>query len=276
MKKRIKGWITPTSLTIAATAVAIILGFVFGGVLASDTTPQTPRVEVAEVTPQLPTLPELFRLTNEERTKTGAKPLELSPLLNKSAQMKADELAMEGWDDTPHISDAGKRGYEYIIEQKIPNCLGSENLTQNIYVNNSESAVRAWMDSEEHRAALLDGDAWGVGYGISKSFVVMHLCKTNPSTLGVKTSTSTTPSGDCSKVGYSGLSLYSAVTKDLFSSITRDYNRYKAGYITKTDLNATVDRVNAQYAEQYRIYNDYMTANSCQPTIKPHLTIDHY
>ena len=61
-----------------------------------------------------PTPQRLLELTNAERVKAGVKPLIMDERLNQSAQKKVDEMAVEGWDDTPHINDAGFNTGHYI------------------------------------------------------------------------------------------------------------------------------------------------------------------
>jgi len=122
-------------------------------------------VPVQEVVPtEKPTIARLLELTNAERAKVGVAPLKLDIRLNRSAQLKADELYREGWDDTPHVSNSGKHGYEYIAEN-MPSCTyGSENvLGDSITLH---SGFTNWMKSKPHREAILDPRYEYIGFGI--------------------------------------------------------------------------------------------------------------
>ena len=129
---------------------------------------------VASVTP--PNIEELLDLVNAERAKKGVAPLEIDERLNASAQLKAnDEVA---YDYFGHVNPHnGKHGYEYIGEVGISCVTGSENLTQNIYVNDAESAVDAWVNSPSHYAAMIDAKYTLTGFGIHENQVVQHFCQ---------------------------------------------------------------------------------------------------
>jgi uncharacterized protein YkwD len=141
--------------------------------------PPTPVVE-QKPTIEPPTVERLLELTNAERVKAGVKPLILDERLNASAQKKVDEMAIEGWDDTPHINDAGFNT-GYYIPQFMPECRWfSENVlgdAVDVY-----SGFNNWMNSESHREAILDTRYEYVGFGVIKGldqrggFVAQHFC----------------------------------------------------------------------------------------------------
>lgn len=138
-------------------------------------TQNEPAAQVQAVqTAEPPTVDELFRLVNEERAKVGVAPLVLDPLLNQSAQMKADELSIEGWDDTPHINDAGKHGWDYINDVNKTCITASENLLHDAIT--STGGLLAWMNSPAHKNAILNPTYDSVGYGIKNGFVAQHFC----------------------------------------------------------------------------------------------------
>lgn len=117
---------------------------------------------------------------NRERAKVGSKPLVLDERLNKSAQLKADELRIEGWGSNPHINSDGIHGYEYakiaVNECEAP----SENLTGGYSLHD---VINRWLNSSLHKEAMLS-DKWELtGFGITKgneSFnIVQHFCDIN-------------------------------------------------------------------------------------------------
>lgn len=153
-------------------AISIILAL-SGGIGAYFLTRTSP-IEAVESKPAVEpiTISELHRLVNLEREKVGIAPLVLDEQLNASAKLKADELVIEGWDSTPHVSNSGKHGYEYI--PKGISCLGGENLLA--YQPSTASAVAWWMGSTPHKDAMLRADSTRVGYAVVGDYVVQHLC----------------------------------------------------------------------------------------------------
>jgi len=116
-----------------------------------------------------------YAIVNKEREKAGVPPLAIDERLTASAQAKADELAREGWDDTPHVSQSGKHGYEYIKDQNIPNCVGGENLLA--FQTSAKAGVNWWLNSPSHRNAMLSPNYTITGFGITEDFVVEHFCQ---------------------------------------------------------------------------------------------------
>lgn len=122
-----------------------------------------------------PTIDELFALINAERAKVGVAPLAINPLLNKSAQMKADEMVIDGYG---HVNSSGKHGYSFIDDVGARCSYGSENNNAAI---TSVEAVEEWMGSPSHRQAILDPRWSETGFGIAKYadyyYVVQHFCQ---------------------------------------------------------------------------------------------------
>jgi len=107
---------------------------------------------------------------NSERAKVGAKPLAISPALNTSAQLKAEEILKEGHYN--HINKSGvKSGLKWATEA-VPKCnFVSENL-----VNTSDltSGIHGWLNSPSHRQALLDPRYEYTGFGLVEGYTVEH------------------------------------------------------------------------------------------------------
>lgn len=166
---KLKYLLTIPILLIALTAFSIYLGdknAVTEPVLATESV-DVPVYE--EPTPE-----RLLELTNAERVKAGIKPLVIDERLNQSAQRKVDELVLEGWDDTPHVNDSGKHGYEYVIEV-APECYPSENLLANTI--DVYEGFTWWINSTEgHKEAILNPNFDYVGHAYSNGYVVQHFC----------------------------------------------------------------------------------------------------
>lgn len=144
-----------------------------------QTTPETlitQETPVQAVELPKPTVEELYRLTNEERVKAGVKPLELNPLLNKSAQMKADDMLANNYFD--HVNPTtGKNGPTYVMDVGADCYYQSENLSADL---TSEGALVDWRGSEPHYGAIISPRYDSTGFGIAKGsdyyYVVQHFC----------------------------------------------------------------------------------------------------
>jgi len=120
----------------------------------------------------------LVDLANGSRIDANAGNLAVNPLLVVSAQMKAEDMAKNGY--FAHDSPAGispwfwfnKSGYKFLY--------AGENLA--VHFVDSEDVHRAWMASQTHRANILNpnfieigiGIAQGVFQGRSAIFIVQH------------------------------------------------------------------------------------------------------
>jgi uncharacterized protein YkwD len=164
------------------TLIPAILALFYFGTLIGSEKPVEPvkQPDISSQKPNPPTVEEIYRLVNEERAKVGVAPLKLDPRLNQSAQEKADELAREGWDDTPHLSDSGVHGWQ-IAAKYAPECVYTgENLTISY---SSKNAVQSWLDSKDHKQAMLSERNTHTGLALSKMtgtyYTVQHFCQQN-------------------------------------------------------------------------------------------------
>ena len=148
-------------LSVAILAVLTLLGAAVI-VLAVSTieVPKTAHTQ-AVTTPEPPTVEELLRLVNEERAKVGVAPLVLDPLLNKSAQIKADDMLKNSY--FGHVDAQGKHGYEYVADVGKNCIVPSENI---VGEKSSIGAVEWWMNSQSHREAIHNSNYESVGFGI--------------------------------------------------------------------------------------------------------------
>ncbi len=139
--------------------------------------PQNTSQSVSTVEPpKPPTISELLALTNAERTKKGLKPYANEALLNKSAQLKAEDMTK--YDYFAHMNPTtGKHGYTYVIDVGDSCIYQSENIAwHSASFNNSTEVLKTWMSSKPHREAILDPRYETIGFGISGQNVVAHFC----------------------------------------------------------------------------------------------------
>ncbi|MFA6475855.1 MAG: CAP domain-containing protein [Candidatus Paceibacterota bacterium] len=105
----------------------------------------------------------LDQLTNENRQAEKLSALTVNPLLNKVAELKAQDMAEKGY--FSHVSPEGKEPWYWF--QKVG--YQYENAGENLAIDFTESAdvTKAWMNSPTHRANIVKGAYTEVGTGIA-------------------------------------------------------------------------------------------------------------
>lgn len=138
------------------------------------TVPTQRTVAKPESKPNPPTRQELLALTNAERAKAGVPPLVEDPLLNESAQLKADDMEKNKY--YGHVR-AGKHGYTYIADVGAKCIDVSENITAD---TTAKGAVSDWMGSSQHKTAMLNSKYESTGFAVSNGpgykYIVQHFC----------------------------------------------------------------------------------------------------
>lgn len=99
--------------------------------------------------------------TNEERLAEGIPALTVDPLLARAAQLKAEDMAQQGY--FAHTSPAGVTPWHWFGEAGYRYLRAGENLAVNFV--DSEDVVRAWMDSPKHRENIENGKYTEIGIG---------------------------------------------------------------------------------------------------------------
>lgn len=158
-----------TTLLTIATLVA--LGFI--GVLGINTLigaanePVRPHsVELSKYEVGPPTAEELLELVNAERERVGVKPLSLDKNVQKSAQLKADDMA-----DRDYFSHIVK-GTKYTLTPEMDkwiskSCSESSENIQFTEEGTSQTAFDRWVDSKPHHRAMIDPKYTSTGFGVS-------------------------------------------------------------------------------------------------------------
>lgn len=140
-------------------AVVVWIGLVHEYKIMHDVPAKQPTPAVSDLT-----VGNLLKDVNAERIKAGVTPLKEDTLLDKSAQLKADELKQTGVYE--HVSPSGHRGIKYIDEQGVQCTFEAENLAEN--VSGANQTVTGWFNSPAHKSAMLDPQYDTTGFGISK------------------------------------------------------------------------------------------------------------
>jgi hypothetical protein len=105
----------------------------------------------------------LANLTNEERQIKKLDALTINPILNKAAEMKAEDMAKNGY--FAHTSPEGKTPWYWLAQVGYRYQYAGENLAINF--SDSKDVTNAWMNSPTHRANIVKDKYTEVGTGIA-------------------------------------------------------------------------------------------------------------
>ena len=106
----------------------------------------------------------LVDLTNADRNANQLQGLKVSPLLEKVAQMKADDMASKGY--FAHNSPEGKTPWYWFKEAGYTYSFAGENLA--VYFSDSAELEKAWMNSPGHRANILNSYFTEIGVAMAR------------------------------------------------------------------------------------------------------------
>jgi len=110
----------------------------------------------------LPTV--LADLTNIERQSQNLPTLIENPILNKAAEMKAEDMATKGY--FAHTSPEGKTPWYWLTQVGYQYQYAGENLAINF--SDSKDVTNAWMASPTHKANIVKGNYTEIGTGIAR------------------------------------------------------------------------------------------------------------
>jgi uncharacterized protein YkwD len=125
--------------------------------------PATEHVVKAPVssTPAGSAAAQILGLVNQERAKAGCSPLKDDPSLDSLAQNFSDEMAARGFFD--HTDPDGKTPWDRADAAGVKS-LGGENIARG--QADPQAVMDAWMNSEGHRANILNCDYTRLGVGV--------------------------------------------------------------------------------------------------------------
>ena len=132
---------------------------------------------------------ELLELVNAERQRIGVAPLVMDENVQKSAQLKADDMIAKGYrqHDIPGLDDMYTQEMRYLIYQQAKCTMSGENYYTGAYypksdafVSTSREAFKGWMSSKPHREAIQNPKYKKTGFGVSTNntslVAVQHFC----------------------------------------------------------------------------------------------------
>jgi hypothetical protein len=105
----------------------------------------------------------LTTLTNEARAENNAPLLVESSLLNRAAELKAQDMATRGY--FAHTSPDGLTPWHWLNQVGYRYSSAGENLAVNFF--ESSDVTLAWMNSPTHRANILKNDFTEIGIGVA-------------------------------------------------------------------------------------------------------------
>jgi len=108
---------------------------------------------------------ELAEETNEHRERNKRDQLQLNKKLSSAAELKARDMVQRNY--WSHNTPDGKAPWVFINDADYSYKKAGENLAYG-FVNESE-VISGWMNSEGHRANILDNDYQHVGFGFAES-----------------------------------------------------------------------------------------------------------
>jgi uncharacterized protein YkwD len=126
------------------------------------TAPAPTPTEERAVTPSAPSSQEnaVLTLVNQERAKVGCSALRADPSLGSLAQNFSDDMADRGFFD--HTNPDGKTPWDRADAAGVKN-LGGENIARG--QADAQAVMDSWMNSEGHRANILNCDYTRLGVG---------------------------------------------------------------------------------------------------------------
>ncbi len=140
-------------VVVSLVIVAVFVGTFFQRVAIETTS------LFADIFPQV-----LVELTNIDRVETAQRRLAVSPLLERAAKLKAEDMARKGY--FAHTSPDGVTPWYWFQEAGYSFDYAGENLA--VDFSDSVDVDRAWMNSPGHRANILNNNFTEIGIAMSK------------------------------------------------------------------------------------------------------------
>lgn len=106
----------------------------------------------------------VFNLINEARVKNGLPKLQINDLLNSTAKAKSVDMVKNNY--FSHTSPTYGNPFKMMQNAGITYKVAGENIAGN---ENVESAVKSWLNSEEHKQNILSSAYNYIGIGVEKS-----------------------------------------------------------------------------------------------------------
>ena len=109
---------------------------------------------------------EVFILVNEIREEFGMCRLEWDELLALTGRMHAEDMYTN--DYFSHESQDGRTPFDRMVQNGVTYKIAAENIARDF--DGAESVVDSWMNSEAHRANILNPEITRIGVGYCKGY----------------------------------------------------------------------------------------------------------
>jgi uncharacterized protein YkwD len=107
----------------------------------------------------------LLQETNSYRNQDKENPLRINSELDQAAQTKAQDMVNKNY--WSHTSPSGQTPWNFIVNSGYEYQKAGENLAYGF--SSAQDVVKAWMNSPDHRANVLNNDYEDVGFGVAQS-----------------------------------------------------------------------------------------------------------
>ncbi len=109
-------------------------------------------------------------LVNQERAKSGLKPVELDASLNKVAQAKAADMSKNNYFD--HTSPTYGSPFDMMKQFGVSSMTAGENIAMG--QRTAEEVMNQWMNSEGHRQNIMNPSFTKIGVGFVNGYWVQE------------------------------------------------------------------------------------------------------
>ena len=149
--KKCKDWVPYKLTAILVVAIIVFIG----------TIPTLRNVAIDSISAIYGSV--LVTLANRDRVSSNVAELKVSPILEKAAQLKADDMASKGY--FAHNTPDGKTPWYWFEKAGYNYIYAGENLAVNFF--ESEDVETAWMNSPTHRSNIINSKFTEVGIATS-------------------------------------------------------------------------------------------------------------
>jgi uncharacterized protein YkwD len=108
---------------------------------------------------------QFLSITNQDRASYKDNQLTLNSQLDQAAQNKANDMVLSNY--WSHTSPSGKTPWTFIMGSGYKFQAAGENLAYGF--TSASSVLKAWMNSPDHRANILNKNYSDVGFGVAQS-----------------------------------------------------------------------------------------------------------
>jgi len=145
----------------------ILMDYIFNGGDKGETPSKPQKPETDNIVQDNSKAGQVLGLVNKERTSRGLAALKGDSALNKVAQLKAEDMAKNGY--FSHTSPTYGSAFDMLKSHNIKYKTAGENIAYG--QKTAQTVMNGWMNSSGHRANILKSSytKLGVGYAVSSN-----------------------------------------------------------------------------------------------------------